>query len=842
LTSGFRRTLAASWFALCLTGISSKSPAQSGHRIYHIRNRFFIEETASGHKRPFDMWVTRMANALFDTRFTDRVIANLDDYLRYGVNTLVVGIQGGNLQTNKNHLYPGVYNSNGTLDLNSVVWGNLKRLLAETDRRGMALMVQYWYFLRDQNVPDDEKALDITRKATRWLLNTGHRNYLLDVVNEFGHNAYEVPGKPGVKRPLFTTLDGALRILKAVYTVDPDVIAGTSPPGGLASPEGWASVPLGHVWTEARLILGHNQISDPHNPASYQVGTKPADPDARPHVNNEFDQQLGSERYPKIDPRTQEYSYGHFEASAVTRYLSDLNKLRGLGAYGNVFSSRQQFIPPKGPIPDADVGPEGTQPEAGPGGGEGSMHWLFSAIAGMQKLGSLETRHDLENGIASGIELDLAGVWQVVGGVVRQDDTRIDPAWARMVTDGKDVEIAFDAAFRVDPGKDGRLGIQLGAPTPAGPAYRLMVGRDSIHLDQIGGSLPARTAPVPKNTDDRYRLRIQDGRVQVFSAGTKLLDEVDITPVQGRNLLFITKKASAAFDNLRTGPVRSTTFDSGTTGSWVAADPNTWKVVLRGGSMTDRMYEATVPAKGARHAGLDRILDDFMFGFEVDLTHATQAGFRFRLADVQNIWAEGYSLWVTRTGDVILERVPQGGPPVQIGSGKSSVRPASIRVRVVAEGNRIVVHLDGQKALEATDPNPPLLPGALSLIALEGKTRFDNLLVEGGPSRLPTPGFLKGTGNPLPVGFTVRFTDPDGLLDLARYTLEVDVGTGFLDISPFLTPTAGIFDRAATPDGKGVTFALKIHVPIGSLKVRIRAVAVDHAGNKGEAVVGYNLP
>jgi len=812
------------------------------HRIYNVRDRFFLEDLSSSRSRPFDMWVTRMANGMFDSRFTDAVIANLDDYLRYGVNTLVVGLQGGNMQTNKNHLYPRVYHANGTLDLNSVVWGNLRRLLTETDRRGMVLMIQYWYFIRDENVPDDSKALDITRAATRWLKSTGHKNYVLDVVNEFDNNAYEIPGKKGVKRPLFSTLEGALRILQAVYSENPDVMAGVSPPGGLASPEGWLSSPFGPARIESGIILAHNQVSDPNNPASYKVGTRPLDPGCRPHVNNEFDLQLGSERYPQIDPRSREYTYGHFTPSAVTRYLKDLKALRSMGAYGNVFSSRQQFVPPTGPIPDADVGPEGTQPESTAGAGESSMHWLFSAIAAMKNLGSLETRHDMENGLASGIELDLAGTWQVNSGQIRQTDDLADPAWARMVTDTGDVDIAFEATFLKTPGKDARLGLHLGGTTPAGPAYRLAVGKDSIHLDQVGGSLPVQSTLLPKNAADRYRLRIQNGRIRVYVGGRKIFDAADITPIQGRNLLLVTRKAAVAFDNLRTGPVRTATFDSGTTGAWTAADPGAWKVVLRKGSSTDRVYEAVVPVKESRHAWWNRVLDDFAFAMEVDLTECTHAGFRFRLPDVQDMWAEGYSLWVTRGGNVTLERVPGKGSPILLGSGKTAVNPASIRVSVAAEGNRIRVRVDGKKILDVMDPGTPLAGGALSLLAAAGKTRFDNLVIEGGPSRVPNPGFLPGTGSPLPAGFAVDFTDPDGGLDVTGLNLHVDVGSGYVDITHILVPSAGLFTLTPTPDGKGARFLLKSPIPIGTLKLKFKAVTRDLAGNEGEAVIGFNTP
>ncbi len=83
-----------------------QATGQAVHRLLNDRNRFLLEDIATQKTRPYDMWVTRLANALMDARFTDRVVSNLDDYLRYGVNTLEVSLQGGNLGGGKNHLYP----------------------------------------------------------------------------------------------------------------------------------------------------------------------------------------------------------------------------------------------------------------------------------------------------------------------------------------------------------------------------------------------------------------------------------------------------------------------------------------------------------------------------------------------------------------------------------------------------------------------------------------------------------------------------------------------------------------------------------------------------------------
>ena len=218
------------------------------------------------------------------------MLANLDDYQRYGLNTLVVSIQGGGIGY---ATYPTVYNTDGHLLTTSPVWARLQRMMEETDRRGMALFIQYWYFDGDEQVPDDAKALVATRNVTTWLKNTGFEHYLLDVANEFGHGGY-------YSRPLFTTDQGALQIVDAVKSVNPDVMVGISPPSRIMAPTGTLLNPTRTV--TADIIIGHNEICDPSNPGCYRFGPQPTGWKTMPNVNNEFWSQTVYERTARDRP------------------------------------------------------------------------------------------------------------------------------------------------------------------------------------------------------------------------------------------------------------------------------------------------------------------------------------------------------------------------------------------------------------------------------------------------------------------------------------------------------------------------------------------------------------
>lgn len=797
------------------------------HKLSIQGNRFFLEEIGTGNPRPFDVWLTRLANACFDTRYTDLVIEQLDDYKRYGVNTLVVGIQGGNLQTNKNFLYPKTYNPDGSLDMSSVVWSNLNRILDETDRRGMIVMVQFWYFLRDEQVPTDAAALACTTNAAKWLAATGHQNLMLDIVNEFTHPAYD-------NRPLFTTANGALQLIHAAQTELPGVPAGVSPKSGIAAPSGTITIGSQAVPVRADIIIGHNAIADPTNPGSYTIGGMPANPLSIPYLNNEFDAQLGGEHYPSTNPRTGRLSYGHFTPSIVNRYLGDLQLLRtSFNGYGNVFTSHQQFVPPNDPIPDPRVGPEGTQPQATAGTAEPSVHWLFSAIAAMRKFGSLETFHDFEGDEASGFLRDGPGTWAITptfdGKRLEQTDANESLAWTRMVPDSGDVDIALEAGFIGSPA--GTLGLLFGHADPTGPAYRLRITASAITLDQVGGPMTPTTVPLGKVLLDQYRFVRRAGRVRVWVNETLRIDVADNGAVTGHNLLLTTENAAAWFDNLRTGPIRLTDFDLATTGDWQPQNAGAWATV-------GQAWRATVPS-GVEYAVVDRVFDDVVFHATVDLTSANDTEVLLAVQDPTNPGGAAYRATLSAQGAVSWLRVSAAGVPTTLATGTATINRASVRLRVALEGMRVRIDVDGNEAIDATDPSAtPLEPGAIAIAARAGTTEFDDLEIEGGPRRYPVVSFANTTGPAIPAGFTIRFDDPDGLWDLKSIRLEADFGQGWFDVTrAMLSP---LFVVTLPGDGKGIGFEQNVRIDVGSATVRLRATAVDRGGNRTQAVVRFN--
>ncbi len=806
--------------AVLLTALPAA--AQTGHRLIANGNRFLLEDRATAVKRPFEMWTTRLANAFVTQSFADRVIAALDDYMRYGVNTVCVSIQGGELGPGNNALYPSTLNADGTLDLASPVWARLDRFLDETDRRGMAVNVMIWYHRRAIEVPDDTNALAATRAVAAWLRATGHEHYVYDVANEFDHNAYRFPDN-GPKRPLFSTLQGALALVHAVQQTDPGRPVGVSPLGQLFCPSGTLLTAPGQPFVQADVIYNHGWAVDPLNTAAYRFNVWPTNPSAFPLINNEFFTQLGYELRPYQNPRTNVLSYGHWDATTTQRYIAELATVRGFGGAPNVFSHFQQYAPPFGVEPEAEVGPAGTQPESTLTPNEPSMHWMFDAIAGLRGFAGLPFFLDMD-AHTGGLETALAGTWTIAGGELAQTDTNATPAWARIAADDGECEVAFDVRWIAAPGATGSAGIRVGDETPVGDAWAADVLRDRLRL--VRGASMTTLAHVPRATS-RYAFRMRRGRVQLDVDGVTAIDVAGAPVGADQNLLLVTGGAAAAFDNVRLTPFRDTDFEDGTSGAW-QVQTGAWSVVPRPGVPAERVWESTAPGFAADA----RLFADVRVDVRADIAAATGAlGIRWRAADATDAASDGYALFVAPNGDVRLERT-LASVTTTLATARPTITPADVAITVVAEGARIAVRIDGVTVLDVIDPSPTApVRGALQLVAPTGTTRVDDVFVALGPDRLPEARYTPAAGPAFAKGSTFEFTDPDGLNDVAFLAFALAPGTQtFVDLTVLMHPAFNLFSFAPTADGRGYRFRSLVDVPVTNGPWRIRLTTRDRAG------------
>jgi len=175
-------------------------------------NRFLINGELSYRGRNYDgrvieglLFNSRMVQAIFDDenpetiphwrypdtgtwdadRNTDEFCAMLPEYRSCGLLGVTIGLQGGgSIYTPE--IYSRYLNSAYTSDgeFKSTYFERLRRVLDATNRVGMVVIVNYFYWIQARRIRDARTIRRITEEVTEWLLQTGYRNILVDIMNE----------------------------------------------------------------------------------------------------------------------------------------------------------------------------------------------------------------------------------------------------------------------------------------------------------------------------------------------------------------------------------------------------------------------------------------------------------------------------------------------------------------------------------------------------------------------------------------------------------------------------------------------------------------------------------
>ena len=149
---------------------------------------------------------TRMANAIFDDenrstrtnwrypdtgtwdpdRNTDEFCAALPGYAAHGVLGVTVGLQGGGSIYNPDvydHYVNTAFAPDGEVKPDYL--DRLERVLSAADAAGMVVIVNFFYWRQLQWLEGDSAILRAAEEAADWLLEGGHTNVLVDLMNEF---------------------------------------------------------------------------------------------------------------------------------------------------------------------------------------------------------------------------------------------------------------------------------------------------------------------------------------------------------------------------------------------------------------------------------------------------------------------------------------------------------------------------------------------------------------------------------------------------------------------------------------------------------------------------------
>ncbi len=118
-------------------------------------------------------------------------IAAMPEWKRHGLLAVTVNFQGGSPEgySGKQTWLTSAFNADGSL--RPAFAERMRRVLDAADAQGMAIILGYFYFGQDQNLRDEAAVVRATDEATRWLLDGGWRNVLVEVNNETNVKAYD---------------------------------------------------------------------------------------------------------------------------------------------------------------------------------------------------------------------------------------------------------------------------------------------------------------------------------------------------------------------------------------------------------------------------------------------------------------------------------------------------------------------------------------------------------------------------------------------------------------------------------------------------------------------------
>jgi len=117
-------------------------------------------------------------------RNTREFIAALSEWRRHGLLAFTINLQGGSPQgySKEQPWHNSAIEADGSLRRDYL--GRLERILDRADELGMAVMLGYFYFGQDQRLADEAAVVRGTDLATKWLLDHGWRNVLVEINNE----------------------------------------------------------------------------------------------------------------------------------------------------------------------------------------------------------------------------------------------------------------------------------------------------------------------------------------------------------------------------------------------------------------------------------------------------------------------------------------------------------------------------------------------------------------------------------------------------------------------------------------------------------------------------------
>lgn len=200
--------------------------------ILSVKGQFFFMND-----KPFDMWGIRVASASQSEELTHHLIAQLDDYKRYNVNTIDVFIQGSSGGFSDPFLKNGKKIKKDHLK-------RLKRIIEACNERGMVVIVGIFY---QRSMADHEGVRNISsgegvRNAVQTVAKElkGYGNIILNIASEQNSSYYKKCGFFNFNKP-----ENIIELCKTAKLMAPDMLVGG-----------------GGYHDESNIVLGQSQAVD----------------------------------------------------------------------------------------------------------------------------------------------------------------------------------------------------------------------------------------------------------------------------------------------------------------------------------------------------------------------------------------------------------------------------------------------------------------------------------------------------------------------------------------------------------------------------------------------------
>ncbi len=155
-------------------------------------------------------------------RNTREFIAAMPDWRRHGLLAVTINLQGGSPEgySSAQPWENSAFNPDGSRRTND--FARLEKILDRADELGMVVILGCFYFGQDQRLTDEAAVIRATDNTTRWLLEHGWRNVLLEIDNECNVSYHHDILKPArvselISRAQRQQLDGRRLLVSASY-------------------------------------------------------------------------------------------------------------------------------------------------------------------------------------------------------------------------------------------------------------------------------------------------------------------------------------------------------------------------------------------------------------------------------------------------------------------------------------------------------------------------------------------------------------------------------------------------------------------------------------------------